>query len=461
MGASPMKRSAIDNWVRWVRPHIGKATVLCIVGCAALLVLRVPPPWAIGCLLASLSFLYLPILFRVLALARYAEGEWFEKDNVRLICPIGLVDHLDTDACLQAAVDAWKEIGVLLHGNPDGTLIRIVVIPTSDELTRLLGQETGGMALIDYVLIGADFLTTPTRTRESLRHEIAHLQSKPFGRRKPSFIEEGLAVWLQGSDYGRPIHAPPIARIQLGNIPRLKTIGRARVFDSNPHDSYAAAGSFTGFLIDYFGWRTYLEFYRCVTPRWTGPFQKVFGLTPEQAEKLWHEYLSSLEGELEPHVTVLAAERRVLETCDRGRWKECLAEGAKARSQATVTSRMLWSFSSAAANVGDLTTAAEALEQAIALGDDWVVPYLSEGWLSLGQLYEGLGRRKEAIGAYRKALELPDYLGSSSTHQEARRHLELLGARGEPAVRRSIPSSQAEVEAASGGESGRRPGSEE
>lgn len=39
--------------------------------------------------------------------------------------------------------------------------------------------------------------------------------------------------------------------------------------------------------------------------------------------------------------------------------------------------------------------------------------------------------REEAIGAYGKALELPGYLGSSSTHQQARRNLEALQKEGD------------------------------
>jgi len=122
-----------------------------------------------------------------------------------------------------------------------------------------------------------------------MRHELAHLFAFRRSASTPPLLSEGLAVWLQETDFGQPIHFAALPLLLLGTLPLPKLLRAKFFFDETHRQScYILAGSFTGFLIHRYGWDRSRELYRsCNGYRFTAKFQRCFGISLKTAARLW------------------------------------------------------------------------------------------------------------------------------------------------------------------------------
>jgi hypothetical protein len=124
---------------------------------------------------------------------------------------------------------------------------------------------------------------------------LVHLFAGRWGWPAPAVNSEGLAVWLQSTESDIPIDTAVLGHLRHRGL-RLPAMLKKSFFRDpcREHACYLLAGSFTGFLVRRFGWRTYRRFYRAVVGwggfyRWV--FRRHFGLTLEQAEWQWRNEL--------------------------------------------------------------------------------------------------------------------------------------------------------------------------
>jgi len=87
--------------------------------------------------------------------------------------------------------------------------------------------------------------------------------------------------------------------------------------------------------------------------------------------------------------------------------------------------RTVWVAAASHALVGNYQRALELMLQLTERDDEDIRPYKVNLWRQLGNLYDLLGQRDNAIAAYQKALELPDWWDEieGSTHAQARQYL--------------------------------------
>src|SRR5215471_10498734 len=98
-------------------------------------------------------------------------------------------------------------------------------------------------------------IANENRVEEAMRHELAHLFAFRRSASTPPLLSEGLAVWLQETDFGQPIHFAALPLLLLGTLPLPKLLRAKFFFDETHRQScYILAGSFTGFLIHRYGW---------------------------------------------------------------------------------------------------------------------------------------------------------------------------------------------------------------
>ncbi len=121
----------------------------------------------------------------------------------------------------------------------------------------------GGTALLpaNAVVLAAD-----CPLREGLRHELAHLFAFRWNTCAPPLVQEGVAVWLQGTTPGQTdITKDTDSVLRFDTDPSPMLDPRHFFAPNQVHVSYALAGGFTGFLIRRFGW----DHYRASTGRLT------------------------------------------------------------------------------------------------------------------------------------------------------------------------------------------------
>jgi hypothetical protein len=151
------------------------------------------------------------------------------------------------------------------------------------DISKVFGPQYVGTALVE---ANAVVLADHADIRVSLRHELTHLFAARWNRRAPPLLEEGLATWLPGTKWGRPVDWL-VGQLLSDSEPVLPDLLRREFFFSSRYRSacYILAGSFTGFLIRRFGWDRYRTLYRKAGPvRFAATFKRVCGLTLEEAE---------------------------------------------------------------------------------------------------------------------------------------------------------------------------------
>lgn len=167
---------------------------------------------------------------------------------------------------------------------------RLTVVLTSShqDLTADFGRPMGGTALMpaNAVVLAAD-----CPLRQGLRHELTHLFAFRWSTYAPPLVQEGLAVWLQGTTPDQADPPEDIGFYLAFDTDPLPMLDARHFFAPNRlHVSYALAGRFTGFLIRRFGWDHYRRFYsKADRWRFQSLFQRHFGMSFEEAWRRCHD----------------------------------------------------------------------------------------------------------------------------------------------------------------------------
>jgi hypothetical protein len=130
-------------------------------------------------------------------------------------------------------------------------------------------------------------------------HEIIHFMTDPLGV-PPRPIYEGTVFWLQGIWYGKPIHevAAKIQEAPRGLPPMKALVNSASRRGIDANIWIPTAASFVGYLVNRWGAEQLVELYRTPIGRdsyesFAKAFEKVYGMTCEDAEEQWHAALAN------------------------------------------------------------------------------------------------------------------------------------------------------------------------
>ena len=131
-------------------------------------------------------------------------------------------------------------------------------------MSRVVGQGgfTAGSVYLSYL----DDNYTGDDMPILFHHEFVHYyDSAAGGKYRPSFFEEGLAVYLSGGHFKpEPLVARAAALLTLGWYIPLTDV--ANDFYNQQHDiSYLEAATFVKFMVDTYGWKTFDAFYRDIS----------------------------------------------------------------------------------------------------------------------------------------------------------------------------------------------------
>ena len=131
-------------------------------------------------------------------------------------------------------------------------------------MSRVVGQGgfTAGSVYLSYL----DDNYTGDDMPILFHHEFVHYyDSAAGGKYRPSFFEEGLAVYLSGGHFKpEPLVARAAALLTLGWYIPLTDV--ANDFYNQQHDiSYLEAATLVKYMVDTFGWKTFDAFYRDIS----------------------------------------------------------------------------------------------------------------------------------------------------------------------------------------------------
>jgi len=276
--------------VRWLLhplwPFARRGLTFVVIPAAAGLVLS----WPLGALGIAAAFASIVVSWR-----RH-QSSWTLASNVRTFrsaaTPKVILHYspLIRDPVLIRAFHRTVEME--LHalsrqfGRPLRSPVVVYLFDQTQRVTRIFGPQYGAFALWD---INAIILAADCPWEEFVRHELAHLFAGRWSKLAPPLLQEGLAVWLQGTRWGQPVNH--VARQILGRRDHsLDVLLNREQFFSSEHMGacYALAGSLSGFLIRRFGWDKYSQLYRrCDGRLFRKKFQKCFGMSLEDAHWEW------------------------------------------------------------------------------------------------------------------------------------------------------------------------------
>jgi hypothetical protein len=180
-----------------------------------------------------------------------------------------------------------KELENLMRwfGSPMRGRVTVYLFAHGQDIAAIYGSGYAGWAIFRAnAIVLANYYHFP----ELLRHELAHLFAFRWSALAPPLLSEGIAVWLQGSYWGKSIDEEALTLLRQGS-PKLSKLLRSRFFsaEARRYSCYILAGSFTGFLIRRYGWDRHRQLYRsCNGNHFAAKFEKCFGISLEKAE--WH-----------------------------------------------------------------------------------------------------------------------------------------------------------------------------
>ncbi|HEV3117488.1 MAG TPA: hypothetical protein VGY58_10560 [Gemmataceae bacterium] len=302
--------------------------------------------------------------------------------------------------------------------------LMVYFFASSGEMSVLFRNSFAAAAVIggDLIVLGADAYADRA---EVIRHELAHLFSSYWRTTRPRFLEERLATWLMQTLDGKPIDLYAILALVTDRYLFLNWLLDPWVFYYRSQQSYVLAGSFTGWLIDRFGWDRYRDYYRSARQKhFTADFEKIYGLSLLAAERQWREQLLQKRPAFEPEVTQLLPQHRIESALVAGHFYRLLEESAPLIEAGKAGERVLSCAAWARALLGDYAEAAVLLIQALE-HDDARERSRGPGSFSLANLYDLQARRDEAIQEYQKVLLEPDdwHQDVGSLHAAARTYL--------------------------------------
>jgi signal transduction histidine kinase len=303
----------------------------------------------------------------------------------------------------------------------------VFLFDTPARLSRLWKMRADGFALNggDAIILACGGCENRVLA-ESIRHELAHLFSHYWGQLNPPLKGEGLATWLQGTLDGKPLDMQALALFLTDRFGHLSWIVDPALFYSTHWYGYTLAGSFTGFLIRRFGWDSYGGFFQESNARnFRGIFQKAFGLSLLTAERQWREELFSQRESFEPELSDLVRKRHIQGASNAWQFYRCVELADELSRMGQADMRVVGIAAHAHAMLGHFDRAAEMMKQVVKNEDPSFRRDPSAAWIFLGELYDLLGQREEAICAYRQCLAAPDcfFTAKICTHRLARRHL--------------------------------------
>jgi tetratricopeptide (TPR) repeat protein len=238
-----------------------------------------------------------------------------------------------------------------------------------------------------------------------VRHEATHLLSMRLGPRTPTFKPEGLARWKEQTGAGTPADLDALLMVLAADYRPIDSLLDHAGWERNTDYSYAVAGSFTGFLVRRVGWPAFKEFYGLASAsNFTEVFRGAFGMTLLDAERQWRQELLGQRDAFEPVLSRRLGERRAVDAYGRGELFACLDQVDSLIRTGDASPRAIWFGASAHRWLGDFDRAADFLERALAMHDDWFDGHRADAWLELGQLYDLLTWRPRALEAYGRVL---------------------------------------------------------
>jgi hypothetical protein len=171
----------------------------------------------------------------------------------------------------------------------------VYLFATGKDIGKVFGRRFGGTAL---TAANAIVIPNDRNFQEITRHELVHVFSGRWNTSAPPILSEGLSVWLQETEGGRPIDRAALPLLRGEPDLTLPLLLKRKFFFADPqrHACYILAGSFTGFLLRRHGLKQYRKLFRlCDGTRFRAKFEKCFGVTLEVAEQQWRDEVLASE----------------------------------------------------------------------------------------------------------------------------------------------------------------------
>lgn len=266
-------------------------------------------------------------------------------------------------------------------------------------------------------------------TKETIRHELAHLLGAQWGQCRVQFNSEGLATWAQRTEKGRVIDFVSLVSLLTDSALSLDSWVNGRTDVDKAYGTFMVAGSFTGYLLRRFGRDCYRHWYGMAHAKnFESSFEHCFGVALATVEQDWRGWLLARREEFEPSLTRAVHETRIKLALKAGTKDPPIVEGQALIDAGSKDSVLHLYLARAYESRGQYSRALQVVLELIRQQGVVAVESRSAQFFYAGWLWERLGSRHEAISCYLQALQHPDFRPgkNKSMHWVARRALDRL-----------------------------------
>jgi hypothetical protein len=218
---------------------------------------------------------------------RVARFRSVSRDRVTLLYPVGLESEVELQEVLRWSLSDLDDLS-RRFGAPAPRHVNIVLFASHQDLSADFEWPMGGTVVphANAVLLAAD-----CPLRDGLRHELTHLFAADWNIAPPPILQEGLAVWLEGTVKEVSTGEVSGRLLAFSGMDVAPMLDQSYFFSAaNTHRCYVLAGGFTGFLIQRFGWARYRDYYRIADARtFRARFEGHFGMSLETAWQRWRD----------------------------------------------------------------------------------------------------------------------------------------------------------------------------
>jgi hypothetical protein len=225
----------------------------------------------------------------------WAQARWTQNESACCVFHYfsGAAADRDIDALMAVADEAFVYAGDQLGVEMDEEKLDVYLID------RVLGH--GGFASGHVIISYLDRFYAGGALTQVFRHEGVHVLDRQIAEVRPTLLAEGLAVYVSEGHFRKePISERAAALLALDLYIPLADL--AEDFYPSQHEiGYLEAAGFVEYLVDRFGWQSFLTFYGGMRRDEEGQaamidaaLQEYFGITLDEAESEWLATLDKL-----------------------------------------------------------------------------------------------------------------------------------------------------------------------
>ena len=337
--------------------------------------------------------------------AYIADRESLGDGPLKVIFNPNRVSREEAAEILTIRTRAHKQVTKALGGSGIGARVDLYVYADQETKEKLTGVKAGAHSVPD----AGEMHMTVRFARSSSIHEDVHPASAPIlGPTGSTAAYEGLAYALEPVLLNRPLSYYAAVMLDEDRMPAIADLLDEERFRQTPNSSrFATAGLLMTWLREEAGLQKLAAWYSSVDPDPVA-LAATLGLSPKKLEDRFREWVSARAASHSGDVSFRAAVEQARAHHLNGEYGPAAEALIQALTFKPDDLQTRFTLATTRMKTGAYEEAVADLNKVLEGRSGSAGSLTAHAQLQLGKVYDLLGRREQALAAYRKVLDLPD-----------------------------------------------------